>query len=159
MKNRAVLIKHAEAWAQGELGVQRRVLESLKRQERAMRENDTPGLLEAIEGLQEELGQENLRGLRRRELFEALGRELGLHPTRLGLPAVLERLGPEEADGLGRLHAELKETLFSVRRYARRALSLARLHGDLLRELYARILGASEGGRVSNEGLFVNAEV
>jgi chromosome segregation ATPase len=150
-------LRHAEAWAQAELGAQKRLLALLGEQERATLENDTTALQESTEQLDRELAGEPARARLRRQLAEGLGAEWGVDARALTIRSIAERAG-DAGERLRALRDELREVAGEVSAAGRRLAALARLHRGVYADLIGVLAGPGSDGTGSEEGLLVRAE-
>lgn len=147
------LVRQLEACLQEEKGVQGRLLALLEAQEKAALAGDGDALVITGDDLERELAGETTRERRRRELLAGFAAAFGVPARILTLSSIVERLG-SEGERLGRLRAELRETLLAVRGKSKRVAVIARGHQDVLRDVLRVLLGdSSETG-----GVLVDAE-
>ncbi len=153
---RALLIQLA-AWAQEELGAQRRLRDALSEQEQAIRHVDTQALSETGKRIEEEIAGGASRERRRARLMTKLGRAWAVDPSALTLASICERAG-DGAEDLLRLRGELREEAAQVARHGRRITALARYHGGLLEEVMRVLVGEAGDANEKREGVLVNAK-
>lgn len=138
---------HLAAWAQEELGAQRRMVTLLEQQERAAEENDTPALAEVTERVSAELSKEAVRAARRSKLFDAFGRFWSVPGSVLSLTSIADRAEKTGASvsGLLRLRDDLREVAAQVNESGRRLAQLARAHREMLEDLIGMLAGPCDG--------------
>ena len=150
-------LRRAEAWAQSELGAQKRLKALLTEQERATIENDTEALTTSTEQIERELAGEPGRARARREFAEALGAAWGIDHRALTLRSISERAG-DEGQRLSGMREDLEATAREVSLSGRRLAALARLHRGVYAQVIQVLAGPGADGADSEDGLLVRAE-
>ena len=152
-------LAHLAAWAQEELGAQRRLAALLAEQERAAQDNDTQALARITDQVDQELTGEALRAARRSALFDAFGRLWSVPGSVLSLTSIAERAEQTGASvrGLLRLRDDLREMASEVNERGRRLAMLARAHSAVLEDLIGILAGPSDGALEGGSLLMVEA--
>lgn len=150
------LIPRIEALVQEELAMQRRVLENLQLQEKALIAADGAGLDELLVTARGILAAATPREARRRMLLKDFERIWGVSAKSLTLGSIAARLG-SGGRRLKRLRAELSDVLREVARTSTRVRTFARFQQGVIRETVERVIKA-EGGLISEGGALINAE-
>lgn len=150
------LIPRLEALVQEELGVQRRILENLQAQEKALVAADGRGLDTLLESGRAIMNDAGARETRRRMIFKDLERVWGVSAKSLTLSSIATRLGSGGAR-IKRLRTELADVVREVGRTGARVRTFARFQQGIIRETVERVIEA-EGGRGAEGGSLINAE-
>ena len=151
------LLRQLEAYVQEEIGAQRRALEFLEDQERAIRDGDAARISNSGSCVEGELRKVPGRSRRRAALLEEFGRLWAVAPKTLTLTSICERVG-ESSGRLARQTEELRCAVASVARSARRLASAARMHQRLVSEVIENVLAGEEQTCVAAGGTLIDAE-
>jgi FlgN protein len=150
------LLNALQAWAQEELGGQRRMLLLIERQEQALCANDPAGLAAATAALEPELAAQGERVGKRQRIFAALAAHWQADPEALSLSSILERSG--EQPGLAKLRKELHSSTTGLLRRNRRFAALAAAHRRLVEELVEALLEIKDPSSHARGGALVDAQ-
>ena len=150
------LLNSLQAWAQEELGGQRRMLVIIERQEQTLCANDPEGLAAATQALEPELAAQSERVEKRKRLFAVLAAHWQADPEALSLASIIERCG--EQPGLVRLREDLRRSTTELLRRNRRFAALAAAHRRLVEELVNALLSAGQPASRKHGGALVDAE-
>lgn len=144
---------------QEEQSVQQKLCVLLEAQTAAAVAGDRDGLESTSSNVEAELAGETQREVRRKALMAAFGAELGIPAQMLTVGSLIERLEERgiATGALARVRSELKETLLSVRKLARKLRTLARGHGEVLRDVLCLLAGNDVA--TPGTGILVDAEV
>ncbi len=150
------LLNSLQAWAQEELGGQRRIQALIERQEQALCANDTSGLSEATQALEPELAAQAERVEKRRRIFAVLAGHWQVDPEALSLASILARCPGQT--GLAALRTELHRSTTELLRRNRRFSALASAHRRLVEELVGALLEIGNPASGRKGGTLVDAE-
>ncbi len=148
------LLNALQAWAQEELGGQRRIVAIIGRQEAALCANDTRALLDATQELEPEMKSQSERAERRRRLFQKLAAHWQVDAEALSLGSILERSGGHA--GLAALREELRGSTAELVRRNRRFAALAGAQRRMIEELVAGLLQQDDPRALQQGGTLVN---
>lgn len=147
-----------EAWAQEELGAQRRLAALLEEQERALSSHRPAQLDDVTVRLVRELDGRDAREARRRALFQAVADLENAPRAEVTLGSIVERLGTRGRT-LGRLRDELRRTVSETETRGRRLAAMARAHRQVMNDILLTALGCEDAEAAERGGSLVNAEV
>jgi len=150
------LVPRIEAVVQEELAAQRRILENLLEQEKALLSADVAGLEKALAETRNVIREAGPRESRRRMLLKDFEHLWGVSAKSLTLSSIAARLGGS-GRRLKRMRAELADELREVARTAARVRTYARYQQGVIRETVERVV-EQEGGVGSQSGTLVNTE-
>ncbi len=150
------ILNKTEAYLQQEIGAQQVLLKHLAEHERIVREGTAEELEEATGKLLKSMGAESTREARRQELRSAMAKELKLPAHVLTFGSIAERLG-EPAARMNQLRLELIEAVRKVRKAARRLVSVAKSHAEVMKDVMKIFLG-SDAMDAPDGGVLLDAE-
>ena len=150
------LIPRLEAWVQEELGAQRKLLENLKSQEKAIVSTDLDGLDLCIQEGRKLRATSGPRDRRRHMLLKDFERVWSVSAKALTLGSIVARLG-SNGRRLDTLRRDLKETLREIGGIARRVRTFARYHQGVIHEVVEDVL-ETNADAMEQGGALVNTE-
>ncbi|MFT6361706.1 MAG: hypothetical protein ACJAZ8_000100 [Planctomycetota bacterium] len=150
------LIPRLEAWVQEELGAQRKLLENLKCQERAIVTTDLDSLDQYIQEGRDLRAKSGPRDRRRHMLLKDFERVWSVSAKAMTLGSIVARLG-SNGRRLDILRRDLKTTLKEIGGLARRVRTFARYHQSVIHEVVEDVL-ETNADAISQGGALVNTE-
>ncbi len=133
-------LRQVEAWVQREVQAEERLLAALREHQRELSTAGAEAIRGGAEALAELASGREGRLLELGQLFERIGRALGVRGRTLSLGSLVERAGPA-GERLARLRGDLLAAHQAGRKALLDALAVGRVQGQVLRAVLVELLG------------------
>lgn len=133
-------LRQVEAWVQREVQAEERLTAALSNHRDELASAAAAAIQAGSEALAELARGREGRLSELRQLFERIGRAVGVRGSTLSLGSLVERAGPE-GERLARLRGELLRAHQAGRKALLDALAIGRAQGQVLRAVLVELLG------------------